>query len=62
MFIKVFQDSYIDYDAFQGLTESDMASLDLPIGAKSKIRQEISRIKAIEVAGEYKFNCLKQSQ
>ena len=59
-FIKVFQDNYIDFDAFQGLTESDMTNLELPIGARSKIRQEISRMKATEVAGRCKFMNLKK--
>ena len=61
-FIKLFQDNYIDYDAFLGLTDNDLASLDLPIGVRSKIRQEISRIKTTEASGEIIFKHFKKSK
>ena len=50
-FRKVFRDNYIDLEAFKELNDSDMADLKLPIGAKSKIRREISRIQSEENAG-----------
>ena len=52
-FIEVFKVNCIDYDAFLGLTDHDMACLKLPIGSRYKIRKEISKINATETDGKF---------